>query len=68
MYKLYHMRGFTMNNKGGNLAGVVIDGDTLSEMEMQSIAKEVGYSETAFVSKSDVADYKLQFFLRQWKK
>lgn len=62
MYKLYHMRGFTMNHKGGNLAGVVIDGDTLSEMEMQSIAKEVGYSETAFVSKSDVADFKLRFF------
>ncbi len=62
MYELYHIRGFTMNHTGGNLAGVVIGGDNLSEMEMQSIAKEVGYSETAFVTKSDVADYKLRFF------
>ncbi|KNY07628.1 PhzF family phenazine biosynthesis protein [Microbacterium sp. GCS4] len=34
---------------GGNPAGVVFDGDSLSDARMQEIAAEVGYSETAFV-------------------
>ncbi|MEV4735896.1 MULTISPECIES: PhzF family phenazine biosynthesis protein [unclassified Microbacterium] len=34
---------------GGNPAGVVLDGGSLSEARMQEIAAEVGYSETAFV-------------------
>lgn len=62
MYKLYHMSGFTINQTGGNPAGVVIGGEQLSEINMQKIAKEVGYSETAFVMPSDVADFKCRFF------
>ncbi len=46
----------------GNPAGVVIDADHLSEKEMLTIAGNIGLSETAFVSRSDIADFKLDFF------
>ncbi|WP_438466633.1 PhzF family phenazine biosynthesis protein [Marinomonas sp. PE14-40] len=47
---------------GGNPAGVVLNADELSHAQKLSIAKQVGLSETAFVSQSDVADFKLDFF------
>ncbi len=40
---------FTYDNKGGNPAGVVICDEMPKEKEMLSIAKQVGYSETAFL-------------------
>ena len=40
---------FTDSGKGGNPAGVVLDARSLSEADMLAIAREVGYSETAFV-------------------
>lgn len=44
------LAAFTMNGQGGNPAGVVI-ADTLPDpKEMQSLAAEVGYSETAFAA------------------
>ena len=46
---LYRLSAFTADPSGGNPAGVWI-GDALPERrEMQQIAAEVGYSETAFV-------------------
>lgn len=59
---IYKVNAFSFNEKGGNPAGVVIEGNNLSENEMLKIAKEVGFSETAFISKSNVADYKVRFF------
>ncbi|MEP6846464.1 MAG: PhzF family phenazine biosynthesis isomerase [Panacibacter sp.] len=56
------INGFTINNKGGNPAGIVLDADELKSEEKQSIAAKVGISETAFVSASNVADFKLDFF------
>jgi PhzF family phenazine biosynthesis protein len=56
------MSAFYKNQNGGNKAGVYIDADELSVEKMQEIAKEVGYSETAFVLKSTQADFKLRFF------
>lgn len=53
---------FSNNGLGGNPAGVVLDADTFSEEKMQAIAKGAGFSETAFVSKSNQADFKLDFF------
>ena len=41
---------FTTTPDGGNPAGVVLDAAGLNEAEMQAIAAEVGYSETAFVT------------------
>ena len=47
---------------GGNPAGVVIDADALSTEQKLAVARKVGLSETAFVSKSRVATVKLDFF------
>ncbi len=52
----------TPDTDGGNPAGVVLNADHLSEEQMQAIARETGYSETAFVSKSAIAGFKLDFF------
>lgn len=46
----------------GNPAGVVLDGDMYTTEEMQKIAKKVGFNETVFVCKSEVADFKLRYF------
>ena len=62
MENLYRVSAFTKDNNGGNRAGVYIHADHLTEKEMQSIAKAVGYSETAFVFQSDIADFKVRFF------
>jgi len=53
---------FTTIPFGGNPAGVVTDASNLTEDEKQKIAREMNLSETAFVSHSDVADFKVQFF------
>ena len=53
---------FTNNGKGGNPAGVVLNADKLSDFQKLEIAQAVGYSETAFVSASNTADFKLDFF------
>lgn len=60
--KMYKVNAFSKNSKGGNPAGVVLEADSLSDTNMQEIAKEIGYSETAFISSSSIADYKLRFF------
>ncbi len=56
------LNAFVDNNSGGNPAGVVLDADNLSTYQKLNIAKAVGLSETAFVSSSDTADFKLDFF------
>ena len=45
----------------GNPAGVAL-GDGLTKEEMQFIAREMNLAETAFLSKSDKADYNLRWF------
>ena len=60
--KVYRLNAFAKTEDGGNPAGVVIDAEHLSANQMQAIAKEVGYSETAFVMKSDKADFRVRFF------
>jgi PhzF family phenazine biosynthesis protein len=56
------LRAFVENNRGGNPAGVVLNADLLTNPQKLQIAQKVGFSETAFVSKSSVADFKLDFF------
>jgi PhzF family phenazine biosynthesis protein len=54
---LLRLSAFAADPTGGNPAGVVLDAATLDDAEMQRIAAEVGYSETAFaVPMSSVAD------------
>lgn len=52
---------FTDEPFRGNPAGVVFSNE-LSKEEMQYIAREFNVSETAFISKSDEADFNLQWF------
>ena len=58
MVHIYVMSAFSKDNKGGNKAGVVLNRSDLTVSQKMDIAKELGYSETAFVTDSDVADYK----------
>lgn len=56
---------FTNTPDGGNPAGVVLDADGMTEEQMQSVAAEVGYSETAFVSAADSSQprmYRARYF------
>ncbi len=56
------VNSFTSNGSGGNPAGVVLKADNLSWAQKQQIAQKVGYSETAFVSSDDEADFEITFF------
>lgn len=56
------VNAFTDNKQGGNPAAVVLNADDLSTRAKQAIAAEMALSETAFVSKSKVGDFKVEFF------
>lgn len=60
--KLYIVNAFTANGKHGNPAGVVLGADAMNEASMLAMAAKVDLSETAFVSSSDNADYRVRFF------
>lgn len=51
--KIDKISAFSYRNKGGNPAGVVICDNFPKDYEMLNTAKEVGYSETAFLKKQD---------------
>jgi PhzF family phenazine biosynthesis protein len=53
---------FSRSGKGGNLAGVVLSADFITDTEMQAIAKKAGFSETAFFLQTDKADFRLRYF------
>lgn len=56
------INAFAVDGIGGNPAGVVLNADQLSTEKKQKIAAKLGFPETAFVSKSDIAHFKLDFF------
>ncbi len=60
--KVYTLNAFAKTKEGGNPAGVVLDADSLSDETMQIIAQKIGFSETAFVQKSEKANFKVRFF------
>jgi len=60
--KVYKLNAFAKTKEGGNAAGVVINADSLSEKEMGKIAAILGFSETAFLLRSDAADFRVRFF------
>lgn len=47
---------------GGNPAGVVVDANAMTTPQKLAVARKVGLSETAFVSRSNTATIKLEFF------
>ncbi|MEW6702150.1 MAG: PhzF family phenazine biosynthesis protein [Bacteroidota bacterium] len=62
MIEVLVVRAFVADGKGGNLAGVVLDDKGLTDEQMHSIAKKLKFSETAFVTPSTNADYRVRFF------
>lgn len=62
---LHRLSAFTTDPNGGNPAGVWI-GDTLPEPDtMQSIAAEVGFSETAFIAPAVGLDRTIRYYSPQ---
>lgn len=55
---------FSADPAGGNPAGVVLDATGLGDADMQRIAAEVGYSETAFLrpADGDAGRYTVRYF------
>jgi PhzF family phenazine biosynthesis protein len=60
--KVRLVKAFTIDKDQGNPAGVVVDGNDLSDTKMQEIASELGFSVTTFVLKSEKADFRVRFF------
>lgn len=58
----FTLNAFAKTKDGGNPAGVVLNSDFLSDEDMLKISQEIGFSETAFVQKSNLADFKVRFF------
>ena len=58
----YQLNSFAKSSSGGNPAAIVLNSDNLSEDIMQKIAKTINFSETAFVSNSNYANFKVRFF------
>ncbi len=56
------VNSFSANNTGGNPAGVVLNADKLTSAEKLTIAKEIGFSETAFVAQDHQVDFAVSFF------
>ena len=56
------VNAFTKNSNGGNPAWVIMDADKLSEAKMIEISAKLGFSESAFVQKSNKADFRIRFF------
>ena len=62
MIKVKKVNAFTDSINGGNPAGVCLNPPDLSDKQMANISKKLDVSETAFISKSDKADFKVRFF------
>lgn len=59
---VYRYNAFATQPDKGNPAAIVFAADALTEVQMQAIAREVGFNETAFVCRSSCADLRLRFF------
>lgn len=60
--KINKVSAFSYENSGGNPAGVLINNNMLSEERMLEIAKEVNYSETAFLVPKSNKKFKIRYF------
>lgn len=62
--EVLRLAAFSHQGKGGNPAGVAFFEEMPAEEEMLSIAKEVGYSETAFLVRQE-KDWRVRYFAPQ---
>ena len=61
-YPFLQVDAFTTRALQGNACAVVLDADDLDDETMQTIAREMNLSETAFVRRSQVADFGVRYF------
>ena len=59
---ILHYSAFTTDPRGGNPAGVVLDARALAAADMQRIAAELGYSETAFLLPRPDGEFDIRYF------
>ncbi|MGY3742287.1 PhzF family phenazine biosynthesis protein [Leuconostoc inhae] len=62
MVEVYVASAFSKDNAGGNKAGLVFDRPDLSSVQKMTIAKKLGYAEIAFITESNIADFRLEYF------
>ncbi|KQQ93886.1 phenazine biosynthesis protein PhzF [Leifsonia sp. Leaf325] len=53
---------FSTDPRGGNPAGVVLDAGGMTDVEMQRIAAELDYAETAFVTSAEGGIHAIRYF------
>ncbi len=63
-YRVYQVDAFTTRRFTGNPAGVIPNAHSLSDTDMQAIARELNNSETAFIFRLDARDHdvRVRFF------
>lgn len=60
--KVILVKAFAQDKTQGNPAGVIFDADKLLDNQMLEISKKLGFSESAFVIKSDKANFGIRYF------
>ncbi|WNM38392.1 PhzF family phenazine biosynthesis isomerase [Micromonospora halotolerans] len=65
MTQVLRYAAFTTDPAAGNPAGVVLDAGALTDPEMQAIAADVGYSETAFLTAAGPGEFDVRYFSPQ---
>lgn len=58
----YQVKAFTHQGQGGNIAGVVLGAGRLTAVKKQAMAKDFGFSETAFHTKHENGKEELEFY------
>ncbi|MBI1879771.1 MAG: PhzF family phenazine biosynthesis protein [Chloroflexi bacterium] len=61
-YPFMQVDAFTDRPLGGNPCAILFEVDDLGDATMLAIAKEMNLSETAFVRRSEVADFGVRYF------
>ncbi|MBU0510692.1 MAG: PhzF family phenazine biosynthesis isomerase, partial [Chloroflexi bacterium] len=61
-YPFMQVDAFTDRPLGGNPCAVIFDSDDMDEATMLALAREMNLSETAFVRRSEAADFGVRYF------
>jgi len=61
-HEVLRYTAFSTDPQGGNPAGIVLDARGMLEAEMQAVATEVGYSETAFLMPRDDGAFDVRYY------
>lgn len=60
--RILRLSAFPFEGRGGNPAGIVLDATELGDADMLSVAKDVGYSETAFLFPGIQNRHRVRYF------